>query len=579
MQIKSNTLGKLKKIRNGFVFDDKLVFIKELLQNCQRSKCDTVHFTITENYLTISDNGCGCKRPESVFTLDLSDWDSTKEGYGIGFWSCLSIQNLNKIYVSSCNWKAIVDVNKLFETEDLQVQLENQYLQKGYTVTLESSFFGLYLDEVIEYIKESSKLLEFTTYINNVEVEKTTIFDDYHPRTYYKEYENSLFKAKICISNSSFNSLTLFYDRREVKKYAAICDYIEGVIEVKLNKITLKEPDRTSYIRDEKFYKVREKLTECAKDLYLSYIKEYGIENNDFSEGIMNFLNTSDYEKYLSLDIDEMILSIQDTIEETEKDKTNKIEENIESIVESKTIERDEYVEEDNVHTNIYRVEPIIKYETSRELPNYKNTLKQLKKMMWCKASEVEEYQKIIAEIQYCGIKVVTAKNILYENVFIKHNIPHITKINQCLKKTIIRKNVFIKNNKEELFIKLLEPIIQHYDLPYNIFKIANLETLTIFEVDGKVLYKNKAINKKGIIETYGVTDHCYIYLDRTALNLSKFKLKEGNIGIHELKAIMNAVNTIAHELAHYLKNTTDNTTEHYNAEIKIQQEIIELYL
>jgi 6-pyruvoyl-tetrahydropterin synthase len=158
-------------------------------------------------------------------------------------------------------------------------------------------------------------------------------------------------------------------------------------------------------------------------------------------------------------------------------------------------------------------------------------------------------------------------------------NIMHISSINECLKEIIIKKNITLKTSKEEIFIKLLQPICEKYNLPLDTFKIANLEKITTFSIDGKVLYKESLKNKKGNIKTYGLTDHINIYLDRTALELSKFNIHEGNVGLNEIKALMNTINTIAHELSHYLYNTTDNTVEHYNKEIKLQEEIIKLYI
>src|SRR5699024_4096563 len=117
-------------------------------------------------------------------------------------------------------------------------------------------------------------------------------------------------------------------------------------------------------------------------------------------------------------------------------------------------------------------------------------------------------------------------------------------------------------------------------NLPLNTFVIGNIEVNSKLEYNGKILFSERSKNTKDSIKVYAVEDNGLIILDRTALNLSRFKLsKEGPFGINDLKCIFSIINTIAHELAHLLYGTKDNTINHYKTETVIQKEIIELYI
>lgn len=202
-----------------------------------------------------------------------------------------------------------------------------------------------------------------------------------------------------------------------------------------------------------------------------------------------------------------------------------------------------------------------------------------MKKSVWVKSAEYSKYKDFISKAKYKGLNVIIAKNLLYENALYKYGVIHISNLEDALVETIIKKDICLKNSKEEAFISLLSPICKKYNLPLNTFLIANLTIETVFIVEGDVQMRSKSFNKKDDIQIYALTDGVNIYFDRTALMLHMFKIKSNNLGIWELKALMNSVNTIAHELSHYLYKTTDNTVEKYNHEINIQQDIISLYL
>ena len=179
MEIKSNTFGKLMKIKEGTVFSNEYMFVKEFLQNAQRGKTKELYITVTENYIRFKDSGIGCKNPNSVFTLDKSEWSTTDEGFGIGFWACLAFKKLELIEVSSRKWKAFLDVNNLFLNEDLTVKKEDlKESIKGFDVILNcSTLSNLEISEINEQIYEVAKYLNFDIYLNGDLIEKIYIFE------------------------------------------------------------------------------------------------------------------------------------------------------------------------------------------------------------------------------------------------------------------------------------------------------------------------------------------------------------------------------------------------------------------
>lgn len=588
MEIKSNTIGKLNKIRNGQVFTEPLTFIKEFIQNCQRSKANTLNINIEDNYIEFIDDGKGCKRPSNVFTLDLSSWDSTTEGFGIGFWSCLNIPALTKIEVLSYDWRGTVDVEKLFENSDLTVDLERNLPEiAGFKVRLYSTYFKEQESQIKDYTRDVAKYIESLNVSINEDfyIDRISIIKEFNPGTYCKIYDNRIFTAKITYSSDKYDSVKTFYEKRSITDYYEV-GYISGVLEFKPGHITLKEPDRTSFIRNDDYYAFKKKLMDCAKDFYKSYIVNFGIDNQETIDGIARHLSVKDFEKYLELDLSSDTIKKKPTIDinnvEVVKEESEQETLSAKTVTEeTKTvnINRNDYSNPNITTVNVFAVPTSTSRKKAPKKNNLSKLMPQLKKSVWVGKDEMEMYKDLIAKAEYCNIKVIIAKNRLYEIALSHRMITHISDINSCLREEITRKDIELKNTKEEAFIKMLNPICEHFNLPLDVFRIANLEKVTTFEVNGRTYYKEVCKNKKDDIKTYGLTDGIHIYLDRKALNLSKYNIHEGKMGIYEIKALANCVNTIAHEMAHYLFNTTDNTVNHYNKEVSLQEEILKLYL
>ena len=594
IKFESSTFGKLNKIKNGNVFSDSFVFIKEFLQNCQRSKSKNVLINFGEKdgvgYFSCYDDGCGCKNPKNIFTLDYSQWESTNEGFGIGFLSCLAIPNLKEIEIKSKDWIATVDVEDLFINENLDVSvIKNMNSITGFYVELTSEWFKENKYEIMDYIQNVGKFLSLNIIVNGNKIDQIDLITNFKNSTsdvYYMEFHNSLFDGIISVSDCSYGQLKLYYEDRYVTEL--YFPYLGGLIIPKYNKITLREPDRESYQRDYKWYKIKEKIEECAKTLYKEYIRLYGVKENCCIEGIGNYLETKDFQKYLKLsfledDFNEDILMFDDEVQEeycTNEEENSYIDEsfneNTSNII-LKPVIKENFKEENQVICNYSTCNSFYEADNTLVLNDFQKKKNLLKKSIWVRAKETEEYKNMIAKARYCGIPVIVTDNVLQERVLQEKNIAHISILDDVLKEIIIKNNVELKNANEIAFIEFLEPICKYFHLEYDTFRIANLETIREFSHNDEIVMRTKEKNTKNNIVTYGLCDGRHIYLDRNALKLSKFKIKNCSKAT-KYALLLKVSRTIAHELAHYLYNTTDNTVLHYKKEQLIWDKIISLY-
>lgn len=605
MEIKSNTLGKLNKIKNGSVFSNQYIFVKELLQNSQRGKAKNVYITLGDNFISFVDDGIGCKDPESVFTLDKSEWITTNEGFGIGFWSCLALNNLKEIMVSSYKWESIIDMENLFANEDLSVPI-NKIADKlkGFSVKLVvNDRFSLYDKcDIEKEIEEVAKYLSLDVYLNDKLIEKEDIFEDVHGE-FVRDVENRFFKARLRLDEYRCGTVKLFYDQRFVCYLYTGVEYISGIIAIKKDKITLKEPDRALYVIDNKFENFKNSLVKEVKKIYLDFIKSNESEDllGKFSEGVNFHLKVNEYEKYIFLNDDfEFDLAIEEKQKEIEPDNTGESEidntsesEIVVDINEEESVYNEDLSNKEDFNREEFKKDdfkvsqkPIsyIEKKDSKSLKlnelkdsNFK-FLKQIKNMVWVYEKDVNAYSEEISLSKYCNLKVCKIKNVLQEEVMKKYKKLHISDLKDALIEEFDTRNIGIKNKKEENFIKLLIPICKKYKIPTNTFSIANLSTTTKLKINDKLVYKSQNKNSKDKVYTCAICTGTSILLDRNYLNLSKFSISSGKLGISELSLMMIVSRTIAHELAHYLYNTVDNTINHYKIEDKIHKEIVNLY-
>lgn len=658
VDITIDVVSKLKKIYEGKTFSDSLVIITELFQNSQRAKAKDVDIYLNENSLTFKDNGCGCKKVGNILRLDYSEWESTEEGFGIGLWSWLAVNNVSGIEIRSCNWQANLTTKEIFENNNLGVNINfmpEEENVKGFEVTIFSDIFTNCIEEVKERIISDGEMQLCNVYLNGDLIPKKDLHAEVNNMEYAKSFSNKYFEATF--APSSWGKIDSYYERRIIDNFYPV-DYLTGVIEVKKNALTLQEPDRKNVIRDNKRYDFIKKVEECRKELYLDIVKKCDSKAIDeYSYQIDKVLKVEDYEKYLL--VDDLVLEVEEESRNIEKinpvSKINSFKRLVEvienmntntqlSLTNNQELSDQEIVEELlNVNSdyfkwikanneeigyacpieNIYSLDKPINDEMFQDIDylsvgggvykkvnisefkemfkddneeitssiivktakerkkkdSLRSVLKKSNRKVWVKASEVEEYADIIAKVEYYGVKVFIAKNILHENVFRENKISYVTDIESGIQKTNIKWNVELRTKKEERFIELLQHITNYYYLPINTFKVGNLKLMIETVLDNKVINREIVENRKDSINIYGVTDGRDIILDRRALGLQRFNISGNNIGVNEFKALMANMKTISHELAHLLYGTEDNTKEHIAREDRIYEEIVNIYL
>lgn len=617
--IASDTLGKLKKICEGVVYSDTYIYITEFMQNSYRAGSKNLSIILNKEFGTLEfiDDGFGLKKPSDLLTLDYSSWNTTSEGFGIGFWSWLVI-GYSEGFEATCEVISNIYNFKISKENilsgDLYVDINKIEKSKGFKVILTSDLFKQsdYTNKLLEVIEEVGSLLTFNIYFNGEYIAKKelcSIIGDH-----YLDVNNKYYSGKLALNLSKW-SLNLYYERRFVKE-----DYVKtgvtGVLELKKGSLSLKEPDRRSYSYDSKYYEYMRILDKDIEKLVLSFLKFASDSQIDmYSNLIEEVIPVDIYSNYLSENI---IYSDYESI---------KIEQ-IKSVLNSESGKNSEWLENSNLDTHdksevltysniqdINKIEllntdsvivdgklfvkrrinniinysqddskVIVNYDTLRNESNIEKkklvkSISKVKKKVWLKLDELDIYNDILSRLGYLGVNILISKNILYEKTYKHKNIPHISEMLNSFEEVYIQKNVKIKSNKEKVLLELLEPICDMYNLPKNTFMIGDLEVYTEVKLRGDILYKEKKSNTRDEYIVYGVCKNKNIILDRKALRLNRFVIQETKgFGKTEYRMLLTVFRTISHELAHLLYNTKDNTVEHYVKQDEIMCDIEEYY-
>lgn len=637
IQITSNTLGKLTKIREGNVFDDPTIFVTELIQNAYRARAKNIWFSFADDSLHVHDDGSGCKRPENVLTLDFSQWDTTNEGFGVGFWSILAIPDLERFEVYSHKWATSIDVEHLFKTGDLNADID--YVETpspGFDITLLSPYIRDMRSEIIYKIQLVGSVQPFTVYINDEPVPKRSLMSDVYG-VYTKDFSTNLFTARLSVEEDK--SPMLYYEKRPVAYIYAV-DHCGGVIEMRSKALNLKEPDRKAIIRNDKYHQFVDRLERCVRDLYIEFIKQASEEEIEKYADIINrVLTVEEYENYIQC-----------------------TDEFIEVSTESRTVSMDD-ADRFMAFNRFLQFINNLGNDVTRKLANQEWDEKiqhDIATLMnhistdgeWRCVGYTEEYATdfvhpddllVLDTVVIGGLKYIKQRPDREE--FVQDdddtysciiNVPQITRRNrQSTVKSIARKpgkKVWIRSAELDDLSDLkaraeyygIKVLIAKHILHENIYRKFGVSHITELR-DGVVkrnIKKNVELktkkedafirllqpicvyfnlprttfligNLKLIVETRldgktidreqrpvaAVTDDGHIIFDRKTLGLKRFHLYGSGVGQHELKALMANLDTIAHELAHLLYDTEDNTVDHYTRQNRIQNEIVNLYL
>ena len=138
MEVKVNVINEMLKLRNS-TYSDRLSWVDELVQNCQRSKASHIKVTVTYDKVIVEDNGVGCTDPQVLFDKSSSGWDSetksSQNPFGEGFFSTMMVADMIK--VSSVGFEAEFDVKKMFETGNVDcIKVKKSTRKSGFVVVL-----------------------------------------------------------------------------------------------------------------------------------------------------------------------------------------------------------------------------------------------------------------------------------------------------------------------------------------------------------------------------------------------------------------------------------------------------------
>jgi hypothetical protein len=571
MDVTSDVKQKLRKMREGCVFSSPTVFVTEMLQNAYRARAKRVDITLEDDVCTISDNGSGCRDPSAILTIDYSEWDTTDEGFGIGFWSILAIPDITHCVVTSRTWRATIDVDALFTTGTPQARVERVPSSPGFTVTIKAEYFRSNRYEILNEIYRVGELQPFDTHINGCMVPKKDLYADVCG-DYVQEFSTRYFSAKLSVHHETYYQPELYYEKRKVCDIPRIYG-VTGVVEMKPRALNLREPDRKGYSSDDKAVRFIERLQQCCQELYADFVKTVtDAEIDRYAPIIDRILPVEAYERYIMTDECATIVipQVATTIDTSHR---GAISASVTGLVEQ------DYNLPDYDDTSSIVGEQDIRYAKemarlgSPQRRTLRESIRNVAKKTWVNASELEMYDELKARAEYYGVRVFVAKNVLQRNVFEKYDVPHISEIDNGITRHIRIRDASPRTKKEIEYLRLLIPICNFYNLPHDTFAIGRIRCIIETRLREQLIDRTE-------LTVRGVCKDDKIILNRRELNLKRFRLygRGTGIGQHELKALMATLPTIAHELAHLLERTEDNTVEHFKAEGKILQELTTMY-
>ncbi|MDD4052022.1 MAG: hypothetical protein PHR28_09015 [candidate division Zixibacteria bacterium] len=559
--ITSDVIGKLRKIQNGTVFDSPLVFVTELFQNAYRARAKTVQITLRDDTLIFVDDGCGAGNPKTILTLDYSHWQSTDEGFGIGFWSVLGIPGIQECRITSRKWTARIDIPTLFATgTPAATVVRLPAFHHGFAVALTAPYLRDHADAIVAEIARVGALQPYTVTLNGRAIERQDVFIDVTGE-FTKDFSTRLFTARLAVADRGWHSPTLYYERRTVCEYADTLG-VRGIIEMKPRALTLKEPDRKQIVRDAKRETFASAISKCTRDLYRAFVRQATTDQIARYAGVIDdLLSVSEYEAYV---LDDAMFAEIGGIPAPVPDDPDPF------VFSTATIDRAAFdrADEDLVSPAVPAPNS---HATRPRKRSVRSEIKKWKRTVWVSADELDDVRELVAKARYYGLTVVTATNVLQQNVFRKYRVPHISEIEQNLVRRHVISNVGVQTQKEARYLALLAPICQHYQVP-NVFRIGKIAMTLEVRVGDQMVDRER-------MQVGGVVHDGVIILDRAHLALKRFRLTGGGIGQHELKALLATLPTVCHELAHLLYHTTDNTPEHFTTERNIYDELVTIYL
>lgn len=571
VEIRSNILGDIGKIRHGVVFQSFATVIDELIQNAQRANASEVRVTLEGDSLIISDNGRGCEDPQYLFEKNTSAWGNVDEAFGEGFFSVFLLADW--LRVESHNWAITIDVLEMFETGNLVFQPEETgTFFKGFKVHIKGERVAENYYDLETEIRTLGRITpeNFVILFNNALVEKQPLLQKRHDG-FSMIFNNELYEAMLYPSR--FGTIDLFYEHRPVT-YQYL-QGVEGNLHLKKGAVNLKAPDRKELIWDKKRTAFIDQLTVDARTMYLEFIKGASDADLDrFADSIDRYVQVEDYVDLLRVDKNYKVM--QEVAETLEQSNPDADPEEIQKILRvfygmAQDLQKEDESQE-NQQSPVERTEPAH--------PRLKDVVSANKNLVWIRASEVEEYKNEIKDIEYYGFQIIVARNKLFERAFEFLNVQHIGSFKSSLVKDFVIAEDEPCSKKEARLLHLLKRVEKAYGLPENVFRIADIEL--------KISYQGRHVGVAKVEEEKMVAGVCdfskgTIALNRKLIDFSVMRtpsdIEHPAVLVGDYRVLLQVLNTVAHELAHYLPPFyKDNTQEHAQLTAQLNREIALLF-
>lgn len=556
ISVVSNIANRIKKIREGVVYQEWTCFVGELIQNAQRAKAKNIYIDVQKSFFRIRDDGKGCISPENVFTLDFSGWDKdVYSPFGEGFSSTFAIAD--QIKVRSKNWKAFFDLKKALETKNFDsVEIEETEYINGFEVILH--FLDSYdISKIEEETKKIGSMITPNVYLNGRILDKRNI--SFEPFTIRKRLRGF---GEIVAAPADHGYLEIIYEGRPVREIYS--RGLKGILALRPGSVTLRAPDRKDIIYDDKRRSLEERLNELTREIFTILIKDYREQINKFSSVIEDILPPSLYAKYLNYGLfDNKKPNPNSTPREYCVANLAKEEKRTQNFTAGMNI----------IPTSSNSV---VKREHNYNSKEIKQIRKMIKKgTIFYRLHEETKFGNIQAKAEYYGITVLVVDK-LHGKALEWMGVPHLSNITHSITETYSYSRIGPITRKENRILKLLEPIAKYYKLSPKVFDFADIACVVKTKINNRIVSRKK-------IYPIAVCDKkenkAKILLSRKQLNIRHYEITyDAELGTaKDLKILMNIVPTIAHELAHLLYNTKDNTLEMFKIQHKIQEEIFQL--
>ena len=492
---------------------------------------------------------------------------STESPFGEGFFSTIVVANT--ITIESIGFKAVFDVNKMFEENTVDAVTITPNLRKsGFRITLTDFLPNVYTFEIENKFKTVAKYIKNPRIILNG---KTIKFEGTNPKKdypYLHKINNEYFTG--WIRPTSYAN----YDYWDKIKYFAFDRHIKseelggitGIINLKPNMVNLRAPDRKDFIYDYKYDDMKSALNKEIVKCFKKIVRNGSDKDlKTYEMSIDRNLDVDDYEDYIKFKFYNNDVEVE-VVEDEENETTNNAFDNInETDIE---VTNDNIIATTGVAAKINTLyEDVAKWEQTGEKLTRKNNFG-----FYVEEDEVSEYTDYIAIAGYYNIPLVLIRNKLEKNVIeTKSNFKHISELNDSVKLRAEFKNNNANNEAEKRILKILNRITDILFKKTNVFIISDTEFSKVIEFDSKNY-------KMCDVTAFATAYDNRIFLNRKYIkNINNLADNNDELNQEDIKFIMLNLETICHEMSHCFYNTIDNTKEHFENIIRLIQKVIEL--